>query len=359
MSEESDDSQKTEEPSQRKLDEARRRGDVPVSRDVGAMLVVLAAVIMAGGLGPHLGRGVMTQLLPLLENPTDILLTSPADAFHLIAEVLTGVGIVLLPVAGLLLAAGFLGALGQGSIVVAGERIQPKLERLSPLGGFKRLVSLRNLVEFLKGLAKVAAISTAFLLVVGPELRKAEAMALTDAVALPLLLADVTVRLLVAVLVASLLIAALDLIWQYISWRRKQRMSLQELKDEFRQSEGDPHLKSKIKQLRRDRARNRMFAELPSATVVITNPTHFAVALRYDLSKAPAPVCVAKGQDMVALRIRETATKHNVPIVENPPLARTLHKSVEIGEEVQPEHYLAVAELISQVLAIKAQTTVA
>lgn len=359
MSERGDDSQKTEEPTQRKLDEARKRGDVPISRDVGSMLVVLAGVILAGGVGPSVGRTLMDEFLPLIENPADIVLASPADAFNIIAYVAGGAGLALIPGIVILLAAGVLGALGQGSIVVSSERIRPKLERLSPMAGINRLVSLRNLVEFLKGLAKVSTIGVAFFLVVRPEIKRAEAMSLVDATALPGLLSDVTLRLLLAVLVASLLIAVLDLVWQQLSWLRQQRMSMQELKDEFRQAEGDPHLKAKIKQLRRDRARNRMFAELPSATVVITNPTHYAVALRYDLSKAPAPVCVAKGQDLVALRIREVAQKHEVPVVENPPLARALHKAVEIGEEVEPEHYVAVAELISYVMSLKARTTVA
>lgn len=358
MSEQGDDSQKTEEPTERKLEEARKRGDVPTSREVGATLALLAAIIMVGGIGPGMAGKLTVAFLPLVENPGDILLTSPQDAHHLLAGLLGEVAIILLPALGLLLAAGFLGAVGQGTIVVSAERIQPKLNRLSPLAGFKRLFSLRNLVEFLKGLAKVAATTAAFLLVVGPAVRQAEAMALSDAATLPVMLVDVTVKLLLAVLAVSIVIAVLDVLWQRLSWRKQQRMSMQELKEEFRQSEGDPHLKAKIKQLRRDRARNRMFAEIPTATVVITNPTHFAVALRYDLAKAPAPICVAKGMDMVAARIRETATKNNVPIVENPPLARTLHKAVEIGEEVQPEHYVAVAELISYVLNLKAKTTV-
>lgn len=358
MSEQTDDSQKTEEPTERKLEEARRRGDVPTSREVGATLALLAAIIMVGGIGPGLAGNLTAAFLPLVENPGDILLTSPQDAHHLLVGLLGEVGLALLPALGLLLAAGFLGALGQGAIVVSAERIQPKLNRLSPLAGFKRLFSLRNLVEFLKGLAKVAATTAAFMLVVGPAVRQAEAMALSDAATLPVMLVDVTVKLLLAVLAVSIIIAILDVLWQRLSWRKQQRMSMQELKEEFRQSEGDPHLKAKIKQLRRDRARNRMFAEIPTATVVITNPTHFAVALRYDLSKAPAPVCVAKGMDLVAARIRETATKNDVPIVENPPLARALHKAVEIGEEVQPEHYVAVAELISYVLNLKAKTTV-
>ncbi|WP_029011646.1 flagellar biosynthesis protein FlhB [Niveispirillum irakense] len=358
MSEQPDDSQKTEEPTERKLEEARKRGDLPTSRDVGAALLVLAAAILAGGLGPGLATDLMALFLPLVENPGDILLANPSDAFALVGQLAGQVGLVLLPAAALLIGAGLLGAVGQGSVVVAGERIEFKLNRISPLAGLKRLFSLRTLVEFLKGLAKVVAITFAFVLVVGPAVRQAEAMALSDAATMPGMLVDVTVKLLLAVLVVSIIIAILDVLWQRLSWRRQQRMSLQEIKDEFRQAEGDPHVKARLKQLRRDRARNRMFAELPTATVVITNPTHFAVALRYDLSKAPAPVCVAKGQDMVALRIRETATKHEVPIVENPPLARALHKAVEIGEEVQPEHYVAVAELISYVLNLKAKTTV-
>ncbi len=358
MAEETDDNQKTEEPTQRKLDEARRRGDVPTSREVGAALGVMAALILAGGMGPSIAEGLAAEFLPLVENPGDLLLREPADAFHLIARVAGGVGLVLLPAAGLLFLAGLLGAMGQGSIVIAAERIQPNLGRLSPLAGLKRLLSLRNLVEFLKGLGKVLAVTVAFLLVVTPLVHQAEAMALSDAGALPLMLADVTSRLLLAVLAALIVIAVLDLLWQRLSWHRQQRMSLQELKEEFRQAEGDPHLKAKIKQLRRDRARNRMFAELPTATVVITNPTHFAVALRYDLTKAPAPVCVAKGRDLVALRIRKVATDHHVPIIENPPLARTLHAAMEIGEEVQPEHYVVVAELIAYVMNLNVRNTV-
>lgn len=359
MAEALDDGQKTEEPTQRKLEEARKRGDVPTSREVGAAMSVLALLVLAGGLGPSLSQGLLAAFLPLVENPADFVLATPADALNLLWWVAGGTGVVLLPLAGLLLAAGALGALGQGSIVVSGDRIQPKLNRLSPLAGFKRLFSLKNLVEFLKGLAKVTAIGACVAVVVKKELGQAEAMVLSDPALLPAWMGEVAVDLLLAVLVAVLAIAVLDLVWQYVSWRRNQRMSLQELKEEFRQSEGDPHLKARIKQLRRDRARNRMFAELPTATVVVTNPTHFAVALRYDLSKAAAPVCVAKGMDLVALRIREKATEHDVPLVENPPLARALHKSVEIGEEVAPEHYMAVAEVVSYVLSLKAKTTVA
>lgn len=356
MSERPDESQKTEEPTQRKLDEARRRGDLPFSRDVGAAMLVLAALVLIGGLGPWLGRRLSDHLLPLIENPGDFPLQAPADAFRLIGWLAADLGLVLLPVAAILIGAVLLAAIGQNGIVVATERLTPKLERISPVAGFGRLVSLRNLVEFLKGVAKVAAIGVSLVVVLAPELNRIEAMALTDVAALPSLLTSILVRLLLAALVAGIAIALVDLVWQQIAWRRQQRMTLQELKEEFRQAEGDPHIKARVRQLRRDRARQRMFAELPKATVVITNPTHFAVALRYDLSEAPAPVCLAKGTDLVAKRIRETAMEHGVPIVENPPLARTLHKSVEIGEEVRPEQYLAVAEVISYVMGLRNRT---
>lgn len=355
MSERPEESQKTEEPTQRKLDEARRKGDVPFSREVGSMMLVLAGVVLVGGLGSWMGGRLTDDLLPLVENPGDFPLQTPADAFRLLAWLGGEVGMVLLPAAAILIAAVLLGAIGQNGIVFTTERLKPKLERISPIAGLRRLVSLRTLVEFLKGLAKVAAVGAALLVVLEPELHRIEALTLTDVAALPELLSSVLTRLLLATLVASIAIALLDLVWQQFSWRRQQRMTVQELKEEFRQAEGDPHVKARISQLRRERARQRMFSDIPRATVVITNPTHFAVALRYDLSEAPAPVCLAKGMDLVARRIREAAVEHKVPVVENPPLARALHKSVEIGEEVQPEHYMAVAEVISYVVGLQAR----
>jgi flagellar biosynthetic protein FlhB len=151
-------------------------------------------------------------------------------------------------------------------------------------------------------------------------------------------------------------IAALDFFWQRFQHSKRLRMTKQELKEEYRQAEGDPVVKGRIKQLRMERARKRMMAEVPKATVVVTNPTHFAVALRYDEGKSPAPVCVAKGVDLVALRIRELARDADVPIVENPPLARALHASVELEEEIKPEQYKAVAEVISYVFALRKKT---
>jgi len=358
MADEQDRSQKTEEPTQRKLEEARRKGDLPVSRDVASLTLVLGCLILVGGLGPWLAGRLADLLLPFAEHADGMLLDSPADAWHLLAHVTGRAGLLLLPVAVILVAGALLAFVAQNGIVASAERIQPKLDRLSPIAGVKRVFSLRNLVEFLKGLAKISAVGVALAITIAPVLDRLEAITLADAAALPDLLTGLLVRLLLAVLVASLAIALVDLVWQQVEWRRQQRMSLQELKDEFRQTEGDPHVKGRIRQLRRERARNRMFQELPTATVVITNPTHYAVALRYDLSKAPAPVCVAKGVDLVARRIREKAAEHQVPLVENPPLARTLHASVDIGEEVEPEHYMAVAEIITVVLAAKARSTI-
>ena len=164
-------------------------------------------------------------------------------------------------------------------------------------------------------------------------------------------------RLLFKVLMASLIslgvIAGLDYFWQRRRWLSRNRMSKQEMKEEFRQSEGDPAVKSKIRQLRQERARKRMMAAVPQATVVITNPTHYAVALKYESGKMAAPICVAKGVDALAFRIRAVAEENDVPVVENPPLARALYASIEVDEPVPPEHFKAVAQVIGYVFRLQ------
>jgi flagellar biosynthetic protein FlhB len=157
-----------------------------------------------------------------------------------------------------------------------------------------------------------------------------------------------------SVVAALAIVAALDYLWQYREWYEKQKMSLRELKEEFKQTEGDPAIKAKIRQLRQARSRKRMMAAVPKSTVVITNPTHFAVALKYERGMA-APICVAKGVDAIALKMREVATNANVPVVENPPLARALHATVEIDQEIPPEHYKAVAEVIGYLMRLNRQ----
>jgi flagellar biosynthetic protein FlhB len=221
--------------------------------------------------------------------------------------------------------------------------------------GLKRLFAPRALVEFIKGLFKITIAGAAIVFAIWPyrhRLTDLADVALGDLVALML---SLSVRMLMAALAVLLVIAALDYVYQRFSFMRRQRMTRRELLDEMKAQEGDPIIKGRLRQIRMERARRRMMAAVPTADVVITNPTHYAVALKYDQAKMQAPRVVAKGTDAVAARIRELAAEHDVPLVENPPLARTLHASVEVDQEILPEHYRAVAEVIGYVMKLKSR----
>jgi flagellar biosynthetic protein FlhB len=229
--------------------------------------------------------------------------------------------------------------------------LMPKLSRISPAAGAKRLFSKQAIANFIKGLLKLVIVGSAFVALMWPERHRFEAMVSLDPEALLPLARTLALKLFGVVVAILAIIAAADYLFQYRQWFERQKMSLREVKEEFKQSDGDPKIKAKIKQLRANRAKKRMMAAVPKATVVITNPTHFAVALQYEHGMS-APVCVAKGVDSLALKIREVADRHDVAIVENPPLARTLHAAVEIDQEIPAEHYKAVAEVIGYVMRL-------
>jgi len=206
--------------------------------------------------------------------------------------------------------------------------------------------------NFAKGLFKILVLGVVMALVMWPEHERADVMVRID----PNLMLDLTrsmaLKLMGTVVALLAIVAALDYLFQYRSWFERQKMSLQEVKDEYKQSEGDPHIKGRIRALRVARMRKRMMAAVPTASVIITNPTHYAVALKYERGM-PAPICVAKGVDLIAFKIREVAAAHDIPVVENVPLARALHASVEIDDEIPVEHYHAVAEVIGYVMRLK------
>jgi flagellar biosynthetic protein FlhB len=216
----------------------------------------------------------------------------------------------------------------------------------------KRLFSKQAIANFIKGLLKLALIGGILTALLWPQRMRLESMVAIDPAGILAIMKSLSLDMLGAVVAILALIAAADYLFQYTQWFQRQKMSIREIKDEYRQSEGDPMVKGKIRQIRLARAKKRMMAAVPQASVVITNPTHFAVALKYDRGMN-APICVAKGVDAVARKIREIAGEHAIPIVENPPLARALHASVEIEQEVPAEHYQAVAEVISYVMRIK------
>jgi flagellar biosynthetic protein FlhB len=225
------------------------------------------------------------------------------------------------------------------------------LSKISPAAGLKRLFSRQALVNFAKGLAKLALVGGIMAALLWPERSRLDALVDTDPGGTLAITRSLALNTLGVVVTVLTVIAALDYLWQYRQWYERQKMSLRELKEEFKQTEGDPTIKAKIRQLRQTRARKRMMAQVPKASVVITNPTHFAVALQYERGMN-APVCLAKGADAIALRIRAVAEEARIPIVENPPLARALHATVELDQEIPPEHYKAVAEVISYVMRL-------
>jgi flagellar biosynthesis protein FlhB len=352
MADDQDDADKTEEPSQRRLDRAREKGQVVSSKEVNTWFMLLAATIVTIVLAPHLARHLGQTLIPFFEQPH--LLQADAGALGpLFADLLGQVGLaLLLPVLAIVVAA-LAGPLLQHGLLFSAETIKPKFEKVSPSAGLKRLFSLRSAMEFAKGLAKVAIVTVVAVLLMRPAMNRAELLSGLEAVLLLRELEGLAGRLLIGVFAVMTMIAILDYLFQRSQHTKQMRMSRQELRDEYKDSDGDPLIKQRVRQIRMDRARRRMMSAVPKADVIITNPTHFAIALSYQADEMAAPRLVAKGVDSLALRIREVAAEHDVPTVENAPLARALYASVDIDEEIPAEHYRAVAEIISYVWRLK------
>ncbi len=351
MAEEQDDSQKTEAPSQRRLDEARAKGQLVVSREVHTLLLFTAAAALWLSVAPAVGRAVATAGRVFLARP-HLLPTDGPGLARLLAGLLGEIGPTLLLPFLVLMAAPIVSALLQNAVVWTGEPLQPKLERISPLAGAKRLLSLRSLFELGKSLAKLALVGTGLALLLWPEAPAIVAASRLAAGPFLAYLADLVGRALGLLALAAAAVAAADYGYQHLQFMRQMRMSRREVQDEHKQSDGDPHVKQRFRALRQERARRRMIADVPSSTVVITNPTHVAVALRYVAGETAAPQVLAKGVDSLALKIREIAAANGIPVIENPPLARALHAGCKVGDLVPPAHYQAVAEIISYVLRL-------
>jgi flagellar biosynthetic protein FlhB len=252
----------------------------------------------------------------------------------------------------LLTLAAIVGNMIQHRLVWSVESLKPKPSKISPGAGLKRLFSKQALANFAKGLAKLSLLAAAMTALLWPERHRLETLVTVDPAAILPLTKTLALGVLGSVVAILAIIAAADYLFQYRQWFERQKMSLREMKDEFKQTEGDPMVKGRIRQLRLARMRKRMMAEVPKASVIITNPTHYAVALQYERGMN-APLCLAKGVDAVALKIREIAGQHNIPIVENAPLARALHATVELDREIPTEHYKAVAEVIGYVMRLR------
>lgn len=350
MAEGADPESKTEDASPKKLEDARKKGDVAKSQDVGSTLALAGAaavILLAGG---AFATQMAEDLLPFIAAPHTMVGGLEAGAgVEIGARALWTaapfMGAVMLAV----IIGGAGGNLAQSGLIFTAEKMKPKWSKLSPLQGFKRLFGADGLVQFIKTFIKLLAVVVICWAVLKPHTRELENMAaMSPAMILPFA-RDLAVALMGGALVFLAFTAGADYLWQRMSFAKKMRMSKEEVKEEYKQSEGDPHVKARLKQIRGQRSRQRMMQNVPKATVIVTNPTHYSVALRYEAGDV-APVCVAKGVDALALRIREVAREHDVPIVENVPLARALYAVVDIDETIPKEHFEAAARVIGFVM---------
>jgi flagellar biosynthesis protein FlhB len=342
---------RTEDPTERKLEKAFERGDVAKSTEINTLFVLggftLALMVASGSAS----RSLTIELRGFLANahlvPSGSAGLSDAGRFALWAGLAA-----LAPSLGLLLLSGLAGGALQHRPLLTTEPLKPQWSRVSPLSGLKRLVGKEAFVQFAKGLLKLGIVGAVAASILWNERDRFEVFArLEPAGVLPATLA-LAIKLMGGVLAIYAFLAVGDAAYQRFSWRQRQRMSKREIKDENKEMEGSPEVKGRLRQLRAARLKKRMMAAVPNATVIVTNPTHFAVALKYESGMA-APLCVAKGVDALALRIRAVAAEHGVPTIENPPLARALHASVGVDEEIPVEHYKAVAEVIGYILRLR------
>lgn len=347
-----DDSQKTEQPTQRKLEEARKRGQVVYSREVTNWLMVFTGALLVLMAGP----GIMLDLKELLQSFLSDAHNYPTDSnglMHIGKSIFTRVAAILAVPFLAIMVMGALSSIIQTGPLFTWDPIKPDLSKISIMRGFGRLFSAKSLAEFFKGIFKLVVVSIAIYLVLKPYFTTAEHFVGQDFGAAMDDLATLFFKMMAAALGVMFVLAIADYAWQRHEFMMKMRMSKQELKEEMKQTEGDPHVKARLRQLREQKARQRMMQAVPEADVVITNPTHYAVALKYDVKEMAAPQMVAKGADNVAQKIREVAAENKVPIVENPALARALFDSMELEQTIPQEHFKAVAEVISYVFKLK------
>lgn len=349
MADDSDD--KTQDPTQKRLDDAHARGDVAKSQEVNTWFVIAGGTLVLSTFSGSMGGGILNPLRNVVANAGQIHVDGAALlalANTLGTAVLGAVGVPFL----MLMIAAIAGNMIQHRLVWSAESLTPKFSKVSPGAGLKRIFGKQAAANFAKGIFKLVALGAVMMAVLWPERLRLESFLRFDPDVILNVTTNLTLQVMGSVVAMLAAVAIADYFFQYRQWFERQKMSLQEVKDEYKQSEGDPHIKGRIRQLRMQKAKKRMMAAVPKASVIITNPTHYSVALSYDRGMS-APICVAKGVDNIAFKIREVAKEHDIPIVENVPLARALYATVEIDDEIPVEHYAAVAEIIGYVMGLK------
>jgi len=347
----SDDDDKTEEPTQQKLDKAREKGDIIYTPEVGAALSLIAATAIVAFMSGPIVNDMARSFIGFLATP-DQISTEAGPLTHTMTAILIKLMAILGMTMLALAVAGIASRYLQDRPTFTGDKLSPKLDKLNPMEGFKRVFGQQAFATFAKSLAKLVLVGAVLAWVLWPHDASIENMGLLDPRALLPFVKDRVVAMLIALASAAALLAAVDYVFTRQSYMKRQRMSRREIKEEMRQSDGDPMVKAKLRQIRMERSRQRMMQNVPQASVVITNPTHYAVALRYEPGETGAPICLAMGVDAVAARIREIANEHDIPIVEDPPLARALFATADIDQPIPKEHYEAVAKVIGFVMRL-------
>ncbi|MBO9716419.1 MAG: flagellar biosynthesis protein FlhB [Pseudoxanthomonas sp.] len=353
MAENEDGQERTERPSEKRLREARENGNLPRSRELATAAVFGAGVLALRATGSSLAHGTQDWLRGAL-NPDPVLLHEPALLFGHMGRLLLQLLWVMLPLIGVSLLAAFVAPLVMGTLTFSGKSLQPDLGRLNPLSGLKRTWGPESLAELAKSLLRVVLVGGAAGLTIAhgmDVLRSMPNQSLEEAARTGLHFAG---RLLLATAGALALLAAIDAPYQKWNWLRKLKMTRQELRDEAKEADGNPQVKGKIRQMQFQLSQRRMMEAVPTADVIVVNPTHYAVALKYDGGSMRAPTVVARGVDEVAHRIREVADRHRVAIVSAPPLARALYREGQLGKEIPVRLYAAVAQILSYVYQLRA-----
>ena len=346
MAETPENGDKTEDPTEKRISDAIEQGNLPVSREATTFAAIAAMCVMATAVIPYASAKISRVLAVLLDKSSSIRIENATDVIAIMRVMMVDVGMAVGPAVLLMMMAGILAAGAQGSLVPHLERLEMDFSRVSPLSGFQRLFGRAGLVEFLKSVLKLLLVAGAVAILVSKRQYLPLQVLISDATELPATIMREVVELLLLLFVASCILLLADLFYSRFSWREKLRMSREDLKQEMKEMEGDPLLKSRLRSIAMDRARRRMMAQVPRATLIVANPTHFAVAMRYVREEGGAPIVVAKGQDLVALKIREIAESNGIPVFEDKALARTLYQSVKVDQMIPSAFYKAVAELI-------------
>ncbi|WP_072395295.1 flagellar biosynthesis protein FlhB [Hyphomicrobium sp. CS1GBMeth3] len=346
MAEQPDKESRTEEATEKKIRDSLNKGQVPHSRDATVLASMTAILIAAVFMFSDNVVQMRAMLESFIDRPESFLISNGADATALMYAIAAETGKFLAPFIVILAVAGIAGAVFQHQPSVVFDRIEPKLDRISIAKGFSRIFGIKGQVEFLKSVFKLSIVAGAGYVAMKSSYTDIFNALFMEPTATPQLMQNLGVRFLSAVVAAMAVLVGADLAWSRFSWRRDLRMTKQEVKDEHKQAEGDPLIKMRLRSLQRDRSRRRMIASVPKATLVIANPTHYSVALRYVREEGGAPVVVAKGKDLIALKIRFIAEQNGIPVYEDRSLARSLYASVEVDKMIPPEFYKAVAGVI-------------